>query len=152
MCMVTPPINLFVLHLQVPSSAQLGHWHHATTNVDSAAPRPMSPRQCHCQHDSALTSCCRQIALTAPLPAWLGGLVCTFPTSNLTRRFTSDQTPKLEEYYSDWQPDSGTLLPILLTSTRGERVVTTMLWGISLNQLSHFLSCILFRVNISIYF
>jgi hypothetical protein len=32
----------------------------------------------------------------------------------------------------------------------GGWVVTTMLWDISTNQLSHFLSCIFFRVNISI--
>jgi hypothetical protein len=38
----------------------------------------------------------------------------------------------------------GTLLPTSPTSTRGERVITTMIWDTSSNQLSHFHSCILF--------
>jgi hypothetical protein len=61
-------------------------------------------------------------------------------------------TQGLGAYFPDQQPDSDTLLPTSLTLTRVERVITTMIWDTSPNQLSHFLSCILFRVNISIYF
>jgi hypothetical protein len=78
--------------------------------------------------------------------------VFTFSSSNLTQRFTADQAQGHEEYHSNQLLNSGALLPISLTSTRGERVVTTMIWDTSPNQLSHFLSCILFLVNISIYF
>jgi hypothetical protein len=65
--------------------------------------------------------------------------VRTSPTSNPTQRITVDQAQGREEYHSNRQPDSGVLLP-------------TMIWDTSPNQLSHFLSCILSRVNISIYF
>jgi hypothetical protein len=78
--------------------------------------------------------------------------VRTSRTSNSIRRFTTDQTQGLLECFSDRGPDLGMLLPTTLTSTRGERVVTTMLLDTLPNQPAHFLSFILFRVNISIYF
>jgi hypothetical protein len=102
--------------------------HRITTNVVWAAPRSTMTRQHHHHTRTSLTSS----------PAW---------------RFTTRLGGGgLEESYSNRQPDSGTLLPILLTSTRSERVITTMIWDTSSNQLSHFLSYILSRVNISIYF
>jgi hypothetical protein len=92
------------------------HLHHATTKL---------PQQRHRHHDS-------------------GGLAHTSPSSNPTRRITTDQTREFEEYYSNQWPNSGTLLPTVLTSTRGEHIITTTLWDTMPNQLSYFLSCILF--------
>jgi hypothetical protein len=48
----------------------------------------------------------------------LEGMTHTSPPSNSTRRVTVDQTRRLEEYHSNWQPNSDTLLPTLLPSTR----------------------------------
>jgi hypothetical protein len=78
----------------------------------------------------------------------------TSPTSHPIYRFTIDPALGLKEYHSNRQRGSGTVLPTSPTSTRGERVITTMLWDISSNQLSHFISCIFFGVNVSysIYF
>jgi hypothetical protein len=93
-------------------------------------------------HDSTSTSCRGQVASAAPSPAWLRGLLFTSPTSNLTRRFITDQTRGLEEYHFNRQPDLSSLLPTSLTSTWPERIITIRLWDTSPNQLSHFLSCI----------
>jgi hypothetical protein len=123
------------------------------------------------QFDSISISYCSQVASAVPLSAWFDiyiaswpsrldgtiinrtwGSAHTFLTSNPTQMFIADQPLGLEEYYSNRRPDLDTLLPSLRTSTWGECVVTTMIWNTSSNQLSPFLSCILFWVNISIYF
>jgi hypothetical protein len=116
------------------------------------------PRQCHRQYDSTETSRHGQRRLSGTIanmtrqrhrattksPRQLlhqhdsGGLACTSSTSNLTWRITADQARGLEKYFSDQRPDSGTLLPTTPTSTQGERVITTMIWDTSANQLSHF--------------
>jgi hypothetical protein len=79
-------------------------------------------------------------------------LGATSPTSHPTQRFTTDQTQGLQDCHSNWRSNSGTFLPTSSASTWGEHVIATMLWDTSSNQLSHFLSCILFWVNILIYF
>jgi hypothetical protein len=137
-------------------------------------PWPTSPCQHYHQHDSELTSCHGQVALSpawlgmyimlqpsrrgivtanigsaAPSPAWLGDLMRTFPMSNLTQRFTT-RALGLKKCHSKRRSNSDTLLPTSLTLTWGERVITTMLSDTSLNQLSHLLSYIFFRVNASI--
>jgi hypothetical protein len=131
-------------HLGIAITSMTRHLHRAIFNAASVAalvaslgsiapvwlnndiaPRPMLPRRHRHQH-------------------WLRGLTQTSPTSH--------PTLELEEYHSNQQPDSGTCLLTSPTLTRGERVITTMLWDTSPNQLSHFLSCILSWVNISIYF
>jgi hypothetical protein len=78
----------------------------------------------------------------------------TSPTNHPTQRFTTDQALGLKEYHSNRQPDSDTRQLTSLTLTQGKHVVSTMLLDTSPNQLSRFLSCIFFRVNvfISIYF
>jgi hypothetical protein len=108
--------------------------------------------QCHRQLDSVAALRHYQHGSAAPSSGWLRASTHTSPTINPTRRITTDQTRGLQEYSSDRWPNSGTFLPTAPTSTRGEHVVTTMIWDTKPNQLSHFLSYILFWVNISIYF
>jgi hypothetical protein len=130
------------------------------------------PRQRHHQHDSAPTLRHGQVTSAAPSPAWLGGHITPWPTSPRQWRHQHDsgawrlltrlavrlggsppiRLEGLDEYHSNRQLDSGTFSTTSSTTTLGECVVTTMLWDTLLKQLSHFLSCILFRVNISIYF
>jgi hypothetical protein len=107
------------------------------------------------RHSKTIASTTRQrhritIKSTTLLPAWLSELFVCFPTSSPTRMFIADHALGLGEYHSTWQLDLGSLLLTLPTSTRGERVVTTMLLDVSPNQLSHFLSYIFFWVNVSI--
>jgi hypothetical protein len=149
--MVTPYINLFVLHVQV-SLHDVTPW----PTPDLVAPWPMSSQQHHRQQDSTamsrydqcrLSSVTVNVASAAPSSTWLRGLSHTSLTNNLPQRFTADQALGHEEYHSNWQPDSGALLSTSLAWTRGERIITVMIWDTSPNQLSHFLSCILFWVN-----
>jgi hypothetical protein len=132
----------------LPSSvitSKIQQRHYAMINVASATP---SSARLH----SDIVSCPSRFGST--ITNMTRGLVFTSLTSNPTQRFTTDQARRLKEYCSNRQLDSGTLLPTSLTSTRDERVITTMLWDASSNQLSHFLSCIFFpsNVSISIYF
>jgi hypothetical protein len=111
-------------------------------------------RHRHRQHDSASTLCHNQVtlAVSSPSPAWLSDSVHTSLISNMTQRFITDQSRGLQEYFSDRRRDLSMLLPIMSTLTWGDLIITTMLWDALPNQLSHFLSCILFWVNTSIYF
>jgi hypothetical protein len=130
---------------------------------------PKSPRQRRCQQELAMPSPTWLSIYIASWPSRLsstvgsrtqhhrhqhhsGGLMFASPTSNPAQGFTVDQALRHEEYHSDQRPDSGTHLPTSLTSTRGERAISSILWDTSPNQLSHFLRCILFWVNTSIYF
>jgi hypothetical protein len=125
-------------HGQVISAASSSTW----LGIDIA------PQSSHLE--SAVVSITRYRHHVAAAP--LGGLARTSPISNSTQKITADQTKGLDKYHSNRQPDSDVLLPTSLTSTRGERVITTMIWDTSSNQLSHFLSYILSQVNILIYF
>jgi hypothetical protein len=69
---------------------------------------------------------------------WLGGLTQTSLTSDPTQRFTADLALGFEEYHSNQHPNSDTRLLTLPTSTRGKRVITTMLLDTLPDQLSHF--------------
>jgi hypothetical protein len=90
------------------------------------------------------------LGVTLSTEGWLGGSSYTFPVD----------TPGLDAYFFDWS-ESGAwevplqpitqlwyTLPTSPTSTRGEHVITTMSWDTLPNQLSHFISCIFFRVNV----
>jgi hypothetical protein len=147
-------------HRQKDSAVTSCHNQHrlgsAPTNVASAAPSPARPgnditpwltstQQRHGQH--RLGSATANIAAAVMSPAGVEGLARTSLTSNLTQRFTTDQSRRLQEYFFNWWPDSGTLLPTSPTSTRGEHIITTMLWETSSNQLSHIYNSIFFRVN-----
>jgi hypothetical protein len=120
-------------HLGSTIASMTRHRHRAVAKL---------PRQRRCHSDLASTLHRGQIISAAPSPARLEGLARTSPTSNLTRKFTTDQTQGLLECFSDGWPDSDTLLPTTPALTQGKHVVTTMIWDTSLNQLSHFLSCI----------
>jgi hypothetical protein len=83
-----------------------------TSAWSSATPRPMSPQQRHCHHDSTTTSHHCQY--------WLNNAI-----TSMTQGF--------DAYFPDQQFDSSTLLPTSPISTLGERIVTTMIWDTSPN-------------------
>jgi hypothetical protein len=93
------------------------------------------PRQHHRRHDSVATSRHDQHRLGSTVISMTWELGAYFP----------DQQSDSEVHHRSGSRAGGVpLQPISPTSTRGECVITTMLWDTSPNQLSHFLSCIIF--------
>jgi hypothetical protein len=134
------------------------------TWLDSdSTPRLMSPQQYHhlhdsaaChgllapavphQHDSVVTSRHCQHCLGSAATSITRGLGVYF-SDRQSDSEVHHQALGVKECHSNQWPDSGTCLPTLLTSNRGERVVTNKIIGHSSNQLSHFHNSIFFRVN-----
>jgi hypothetical protein len=96
------------------------------------------PQQHHHQHDSAAISPHGQRRLDSTITSMTQGLGAYFP----------DQQFDLEVHHRSGSRAGG--VPLQQTSptlTRGQHVITILLWDTSPNQLSHFLSCIMFQVN-----
>jgi hypothetical protein len=115
-------------------------------------PWPTSSRQNHCQHDSAATSRHDQVALAALSLAWLGELGTYFP----------DQQSDSEDHCQSGSGAWGLLLQPMarlrhaftysadIDSRQARRHHHVM--GQFTKPAKSFFSCILFWVNISIYF